>query len=90
MFHNKVKHFEAKKLTGIAYDENLLAKFFSSVGYEHDVLVPAHQMTLPRGSSNDQSICTVLDLQSYHSVIRLQIKFPIALVRRFDCCYDSC
>ncbi len=56
------------------------------VGDEHDVLVPRHELPLPRGASNDEAIHAIVDLQvqamlslfSVEGVLALQMRCPDA------------
>lgn len=70
----------------ISNNLDLFSKAVNGVCYEHDVLVPRHQVALASGASDDQAVHAMLDLVGDKFVERVQIELAVGEVRGLDGC----
>lgn len=81
-----VNSFSCAVAACVAYNLDLLAKYVDCMCYEHDVLVPGHQMALACGAANDQAINASVNLHSDEFVKGVEVKLSVGVVWGLDGC----
>ena len=73
----------------VADDFDACAEAVDGVAYEHDVLVPAHELAFAGRAADDDALSAVLDLDVDEVVVGFEVESPVGEVRRFDGCDES-
>ena len=75
--------------SGVADDCQTIAEFVYTVGNQHQMFLPVHQMTFSGGSADNQALHTIFNLCFNQKVIAFKVNISVQFIRSFDCGHQT-